>query len=49
MQKYFALIVLGFGVVAAGWLDIDIKQVAAQTSTPTAVFDSQGRLKLPTD
>ena len=49
MQKYFALIALGFGVVAVSWLNIDIKQVAAQTSTPTAVFDPQGRLKLPTD
>ena len=49
MQKYFALIALGPGVVAASWLNIDIKQVAAQTSTPTAVFDPQGRLKLLTD
>ena len=32
MQKYFALIALGFGVVAVSWLNIDIKQVAAQTS-----------------
>jgi hypothetical protein len=49
MRKYLVLIALGVGVVAASWLNIDVKQVAAQTSTPTAVFDSQGRLKLPTD
>ena len=49
MPKYVALIVLGIGVVAAGWLDLDVKYVAAQNSTPTAVFDSQGRLKMPTD
>jgi hypothetical protein len=49
MQKYLALIVLGIVVVAASWLNADMKQVAAQTSTPTAVYDSQGRLKLPTD
>jgi hypothetical protein len=49
MPRYVALIVLGIGVVAAGWLDLDVKYVAAQNSTPTAVFDSQGRLKMPTD
>jgi len=49
MQKYVAFIVFGVGMVAASWLNLAVKQVAAQTSTPTAVFDSQGRLKLPTD
>ena len=49
MPRYVALIVLGVGVVAAGWLNLDVKHVAAQSSTPTAVFDSQGRLKMPTD
>jgi hypothetical protein len=49
MPRYVALIVLGIGVVAAGWLDLDVKYAAAQNSTPTAVFDSQGRLKMPTD
>jgi hypothetical protein len=49
MRKYLALIVLGGGVVAASWLNIDVKHVAAQSSTPTAIFDSQGKLKLPTD
>src|SRR5580692_294771 len=49
MPKYVALIVLGVGVIAAGWLNLDVKHVAAQSSTPTAAFDSQGRLKMPTD
>ena len=38
MQKYFALIALGFGVVAVSWLNIDIKQVAAQTSDSDRSF-----------
>ena len=45
MQKYFALIVLGVGVVAVSWLNLDVKHVAAQTSTPTAVFDPQGQIE----
>ena len=49
MQKHLALIVPSFGLVAAIWLNIGMQDVSAQTSTPTAVFDSQGRLKLPTD
>jgi hypothetical protein len=49
MQKYLALIVLGVGVVAASWLSFGTEPVTAQMSTPTAVFDSQGRLKLPLD
>lgn len=48
MQKYLALIVFGVGLLSVGWLSIGTKRVAAQSSTPTAVFDSQGRLKLPT-
>src|SRR6201998_2134904 len=49
MKKYLALIVLGVGVVAVSWLSFGTEPVTAQMSTPTAVFDSQGRLKLPTD
>jgi len=49
MQKHLALTVPSVGLVAAIWLNIGMQDVSAQTSTPTAVFDSQGRLKLPTD
>jgi hypothetical protein len=52
MQKYVVLIVFAVGVVAASWLSFGTEPVTAQMSqmsTPTAVFDSQGRLKLPLD
>jgi hypothetical protein len=49
MKKYLALIVVGAGVVAVSWLSFGTEPVTAQMATPTAVFDSQGRLKLPTD
>src|ERR1700739_4298374 len=48
MKKYLALIVLGVGVVSVSCLSFGTEPVTAQSSTPTAVFDSQGRLKLPT-
>jgi len=48
MQRYLALLVFAIGLLAASWLSIGTKHVAAQASTPTPVFDSQGRFKLPT-
>lgn len=48
MRKYPVLIAVCVGLVGASWAGIRMKRAAAQIAPPT-VFDSQGRLKLPTD
>lgn len=49
MRKYLDLIVVGVGLAAVGLAGVTMERAAAQAAPPTAVFDSQGRLKLPTD
>jgi cytochrome P460 len=52
MQKYplaaALAIVAGVSLAGASSLLLDAKPVSAQTERPTAVFDSNGRLQLPT-
>ena len=48
MRKYlFAVIAIAVGLVAASSFMLNTKLVDAQTQHSAAVFDSQGRLKLP--
>jgi len=48
MRKYlFAVIAIAVGLVAASSFMLNTKLVGAQTQHSAAVFDSQGRLKLP--
>ena len=48
MKKYGLALIGGIAVVVAGWFLVDAKPVVAKTEQSTAVFDSQGKLKLPT-
>jgi Cytochrome P460 len=47
MQKYLLAIIVGVGLVAAAFSQLNTRSVAAQPQHSTAVFDSDGRLKLP--
>jgi Cytochrome P460 len=47
MQKYMLAIIVGVGLVAATFSQLNTRPVAAQTQQSAAVFDSEGRLKLP--
>ena len=48
MRKYlFAGITIVVGLVAASLFVVNTQQVTAQSQHSSAVFDSQGRLKLP--
>lgn len=48
MQKYLLAIVVGASLVGAGFYLVNTKTVAAGTQTSAAVFDSDGKLQLPT-
>ena len=49
MQKYLLAIILGLGLAAAAMYPLVAKPVAAaQTEQSSAVFDSDGKLELPT-
>src|SRR6266851_6073931 len=48
MQKYLVAIVAGMCVIAASLFLLDTSPVAAQTQSSAAVFDSDGKMKLPT-
>ena len=48
MQKYLAAIVAGMCVSAASLFLLHTSPVAAQTQSSAAVFDSTGKMKLPT-
>src|SRR5260370_16670977 len=48
MQKHSLSIVAGMGVIAVSLFLLDTSPVAAQTQSSAAVFDSTGKLKLPT-
>jgi hypothetical protein len=50
MQRYLAVLVLivGVGLMAGGAFLLNTRQVAAEAPQSTAVFDSDGKMKLPT-
>src|SRR5215470_5577452 len=48
MKKYLLPIVVGVGLVAASFYLVNTKTVAAGTPQSAAVFDSDGKLELPT-
>jgi cytochrome P460 len=48
MQKYLLGIVAGVGVIAASSFLFNARPVVAQAQQSTAVFDSDGKMKLPT-
>src|SRR5262245_25621489 len=48
MKKCVLAIILGFGLVAASSFLLSARPVPAQTQQSSAVFDSDGKLKLPT-
>ena len=48
MQRYLLTIIIGVGLVAASSFLLKTTTVAAQTQQSTVVFDSEGKLKLPT-
>jgi len=48
MRKYMVAIILTAGVIAAAFSQLNMRAVAAQNQKSTAVFDSEGKLKLPT-
>jgi hypothetical protein len=48
MQKYLLVIIVAIGLIVSGLYLLFAKPVGANTQEYTAVFDSQGNLKLPT-
>ena len=48
MRRYLLTMIVGVGLVAATVFLLSTKPVAAQTQRSTAVFDSDGKLQLPT-
>jgi hypothetical protein len=48
MRRYLLTMIIGVGLVAATVFLFSTKPVAAQTQRSTAVFDSDGKLQLPT-
>ena len=48
MRKYLLTLIVGVGLMAAAVVLLSTKPVAAQTQRSTAVFDSDGKLQLPT-
>jgi Cytochrome P460 len=48
MRRYLLTMIVGVGLVAATVFLVSMKPVAAQTQRSTAVFDSDGKLQLPT-
>ena len=47
MRKYMVAIILTAGVIAAAFSQLNMRAVAAQNQKSAAVFDSEGKLKLP--
>jgi hypothetical protein len=47
MRKYMVAFILTAGVIAAAFSQLNMRAVAAQNQKSTAVFDSEGKLKLP--
>jgi cytochrome P460 len=48
MQKYLVAILAGVGLIAASSLLLNTRPVVAQPQQSAAVFDSDGKMKLPT-
>ena len=48
MKKYLGVLVIIVGVVAVSLILYNTSQVAAQTEQWKAVFDSEGKVKVPT-
>src|ERR1700747_1288933 len=48
MRRYLLTMIVGVGLVAATVFLLSTKPIAAQTQRSTAVFDSDGKLQLPT-
>jgi hypothetical protein len=48
LQKYLLLVIVGIGLVAGSLSLLNTTPVAAQTAQSVAVFDSDGKMKLPT-
>ena len=49
MQKYLSLVIVGLGIIASAVYLMGAKPVAAaQSEQSSAVFDSDGKLELPT-
>ena len=48
MRRYLLTMIVGVGLVAATVFLLSTRPVAAQTQRSTAVFDSDGKLQLPT-
>jgi len=48
MRKFLLVVILAVGVVAVSALPRNTSSVAADTQNSTAVFDADGKLKLPT-
>jgi hypothetical protein len=48
MRRYLLTMIVGVGLVAATLFLLSTRPVAAQTQRSTAVFDSDGKLQLPT-
>src|SRR5262249_31834208 len=47
MKKYMLAIIVGVGLVVASLSLLNTRPIAAQTQESTAVFESDGKLKLP--
>ena len=47
MRKVLLVLILGLGVFAASALIHDSSRLAAASEQSTAVFDAEGKLKLP--
>jgi len=47
-QRYSLAIIAGVGLVAISSFLVNTRPVAAQTQRSTTVFDSDGKMKLPT-
>src|SRR5260370_11249728 len=48
MRNFLLVVIVAVGVVAASSLPRNTSSIAADTQQSTAVFDSDGKLKLPT-
>src|SRR5262249_11357937 len=48
MKRYLMAIIAGAGLVAMGLFLLNTRPITAQTRPSTAVFDSDGKMKLPT-
>src|SRR5258708_25047298 len=48
MQRYLLIVVVGVGLVSAASTVLNTSPVAAQTRQSPAIYDSDGKMKLPT-